>query len=49
MNNGSSNQSITYNLKGISASSVIPYTTSATQNIEEGSEIALSGSNLPPI
>ncbi len=46
MNNGSSNQSITYNLKGISASSVIPYTTSATQNIEEGSEIALSGSNF---
>jgi hypothetical protein len=46
MNNGSSNQSITYNLKGFSASSVIPYTTSATQNIEAGSEIALSGSSF---
>lgn len=46
MNNGSSNQSVAFNLKGINTSSVIPYTTSATQNIEAGSEIAVSGSSF---
>jgi len=51
INNGSSNQSVTFNLKGFSASSVKQYTTSATQNLAEGSSIAISGSsftgNLP--
>ncbi|HEY9062829.1 MAG TPA: glycoside hydrolase [Pseudobacteroides sp.] len=51
INNGSSNQSVTFDMKGFSASSVTPYTTSATQNLAEGSNIAVSGSsftgNLP--
>jgi len=51
INNGSSNQSVTFNLKGFSAPSVKQYTTSATQNLAEGSSIAISDSsftgNLP--
>jgi glucuronoarabinoxylan endo-1,4-beta-xylanase len=51
INNGSSSQSVTFNLKGFSASSVTPYTTSASQNLAAGSNIAVSGSsftgNLP--
>jgi glucuronoarabinoxylan endo-1,4-beta-xylanase len=46
MNNGSSNQSITYSLKGFSPESVTPYTTSATQNLAEGSKIQVSGSSF---
>ncbi|KNY28903.1 glycoside hydrolase [Pseudobacteroides cellulosolvens] len=51
INNGSSDQSVSFNLKGFTASAVTPYTTSASQNLAEGSSIAVSGSsftgNLP--
>ncbi len=46
INNGSSNQSVSFNLKGFSASAVKPYTTSASQNLAEGSSIAVSGSSF---
>ncbi|PYG89931.1 glucuronoarabinoxylan endo-1,4-beta-xylanase [Ruminiclostridium sufflavum DSM 19573] len=46
INNGSSSQAVTYNLKGFEAASVTPYTTSATQNLAEGSEIALNGTSF---
>ncbi len=46
INNGSSSQSVSYNLKGFEADSVIPYTTSASQNIAEGSKISVSGNSF---
>lgn len=46
LNNGSSSQSLTYTLKGFSPGTVIPYTTSATQNLAKGSEIAVNGSSF---
>ncbi len=46
MNNGSSDQSITYTLNGFSAQSVTPYTTSSTQNLAAGSDIQVSGSSF---
>lgn len=46
MNNGSSNQSISYNLQGFEADSVIPYTTSASQDLAEGSKITVSGNSF---
>jgi glucuronoarabinoxylan endo-1,4-beta-xylanase len=46
INNGSANQSITYTLNGFSADSITPYTTSATQNLAEGSKIPVSGASF---
>ncbi|MDP4183196.1 MAG: glycoside hydrolase [Bacillota bacterium] len=46
INNSSTAQSITYNLKGFSASSVTPYTTSSSQNLVAGSAIPVSGSSF---
>ncbi len=46
INNSSTNQSVTYNLKGFSAVSVTPYTTSANQNLAAGSDIQVSGSSF---
>jgi glucuronoarabinoxylan endo-1,4-beta-xylanase len=46
INNGYSNQSITYNLKGFSPESVTPYTTSESKNLAEGSEISVTGGNF---
>lgn len=51
INKGYSTQSINYTLKNLSADSVTPYTTSANQNLEEGSKIEINSSsftaNLP--
>ncbi|HEX2926135.1 MAG TPA: dockerin type I domain-containing protein [Ruminiclostridium sp.] len=46
MNNSSTNQSITYNLKGFTPDSVTPYTTSSTQNLAEGTKIAVSAGSF---
>ncbi len=46
INSGSSSQSVTYSLNGFNASSVTPYTTSSTQNLAAGSDIAISGSSF---
>lgn len=46
INRGYSSQSIDFTLKNLSADSVIPYTTSANQDLEEGSKIALNGSSF---
>ncbi|NLL04858.1 MAG: cellulosome protein dockerin type I [Clostridiaceae bacterium] len=46
MNNGWSNQSINYTLKGFSPSSVTPYTTSANQDLAQGSDIVVNGSSF---
>ena len=46
INNGSSSQSVTYNLNGFEAASVKPYTTSSTQNLAEGTEIVLNGTSF---
>jgi len=46
MNNGWSNQSLTCSLEGFEPSSVTPYTTSDTQNLEQGSDITVNGSSF---
>lgn len=46
MNNGYSSQSLSYTLKGFSPTSVTPYTTSANQDLAEGSEIPVSNSSF---
>lgn len=46
MNNGSSSQSLTFDLKGFTPASVTPFTTSQTQNLAEGSKISVSGSSF---
>ncbi len=46
MNDGSTNQSITYTLKGFTPDSVTPYTTSSTQDLAEGTKITVSGGNF---
>lgn len=46
LNNGWSNQSITYTLKGFSPASVTPYTTSATQDLAKGSDITVTNSSF---
>ncbi len=46
INNGSSSQSVSFNLKGFSVASVTPYTTSASQNLAAGSDISVNGSSF---
>lgn len=46
MNNGSTSQSITYNLTGFTPASITPYTTSATQDLAQGTPITVSGSSF---
>ncbi|QNU65467.1 cellulosome protein dockerin type I [Ruminiclostridium herbifermentans] len=46
LNDGSSSQSISYNLQGFEADSVIPYTTSASQDLAAGSKISISGNSF---
>jgi glucuronoarabinoxylan endo-1,4-beta-xylanase len=46
LNEGYSSQSVTFNLKGFTPDTVTPFTTSATQDLAQGSKIPVSGSSF---